>query len=150
MRALTLAVFLGTCFVAADAHAQRVGYIRNSNQNNDYRNWDKPVDGTTTTPAKPPEAPEKVTYGALTLGEAQKGHLDSNETHYFQFRVPAATRCLVELAKPVEDLQLAFLDDATRVAALGEAADLKPGTYFLRLKTRAAADYEVTLQCSAP
>ncbi len=89
-----------------------------------------------------------MTYRRVELGKEVSGALAENETHYLQFRVASLSHCMLEAADPKVDLQVAYLDGATKVAARGLYAELKAGAYFVRLRSRAAASYKLTLRCS--
>ncbi len=112
----------------------------------DFSNWDKPLQAT--NPPEP-EPEQHVTYGAIEVGTLTTGSLAPNETHYLQFRLGAASHCMLESEDPNEALQIAYLDETTRVAALGLYAELKPGAYFVRLRSRGPATYKLTLECAA-
>jgi hypothetical protein len=127
------------------ATAQRIPYIRTPPYPPDFRHWDEPLE----SPPTPAESPALVTYRTIEVGKEISGALAENETHYLQFRLVGASHCMLETADPKTDLQIAYLDDATKVAALGQYAELKGGAYFVRLRSRGPASYKLTLQCSA-
>ena len=109
----------------------------------DLVNWEKELDGHSGFDDVAAEA----SSGMLDVGQREVQELERGETRLLEFELDAPGRCSLEVKGGGAKPQLAFLDQSTRVAALGHTASLTPGTYFVRLKARQAGRYSVRLTC---
>jgi hypothetical protein len=124
------------------------GHSQHLTRDPDFENWEKPVEGHSGFDA--PNAEAESSSGVLDLGQHEVEELQRGETRLLEFELEAPGRCNVEVKGAGAKPELAFLDQTTRVAAVGHTASLGAGTYFVRLKARKAGRYTVRLRCPAP
>ncbi len=124
------------------------GHSQHITRDPDFENWEKPVEGHSGF--ETPEVEAESSAGMLDLGQHEVEQLQRGETRLLEFELESPGRCNVEVKGAGAQPDLAFLDQTTRVTAVGHSASLSPGTYFVRLKAWRAGRYTVRLRWPAP